>query len=156
MGVAGLLAWASWMGASGGLPVGSDHGAFDNVDKVVAFVRGRPSEALVYQQSLGWYFDFYLSDAPQEHPWWDNSWKLADLASRVARDNSQREQWLVLTGQEGANAEEIIAVLSGWGLTLREEHAIYRRNQTRAFTIYGIVPANRAGVRVSAEHAIPW
>jgi 4-amino-4-deoxy-L-arabinose transferase-like glycosyltransferase len=139
IGVAVLLAWGSWTGLSGRLPVGSDHGAFDSLDKVVEFVRGRPSDALVYHHSLGWYFDFYLFDAPQKRPWWENSWKLADLASRVASDDDRREQWLVLTGWEDPVAEGIPAALGGWGLTLREEQAIYRRDRTRAFTVYRIV-----------------
>jgi 4-amino-4-deoxy-L-arabinose transferase-like glycosyltransferase len=139
LGAAALLAWSSWLGVSGRLPVGSDHGAFDNLDKVIAFVRGRPSDALIYQHSLGWYFDFYLFDDPQERPWWDNSWKLAELASRGAKDSPQREQWLVLTGWEDPIGEGIPAVLAGWGLSLREEQAIYRKDQTRAFTVYRII-----------------
>jgi 4-amino-4-deoxy-L-arabinose transferase-like glycosyltransferase len=147
IGMACLLGWGSWTGASGRLPVGSDHGAFDNLGKVIAFVRGRPSDALIYQHSLGWYFDFYLSDAPQENLWWDSSWKLAELASRNARSNERREQWLVLTGSEEVNAEGILAALSAWGLTLREEQAIHRRDQTLAFMVYRIVEGT--------EHAVP-
>jgi len=159
------------MGLSGRLPVGSDHGAFDNLDRVVAFVRSRPANALVYHHSLGWYFDFYLFDAPQERPWWENSWKLADLAKRVASDGSanpatgaglpgaglraQREQWLVLTGSEDPSAEGIPPALAGWGLVLREEQSINRRDRTRAFTIYQIVPANGAGLRAVPGRRIP-
>jgi 4-amino-4-deoxy-L-arabinose transferase-like glycosyltransferase len=158
LGLAGLLAWGSWMGVSGRLPVGSDHGAYDNLDRVVAFVRSRPSNALVYHHSLGWYFDFYLFDAPQERSWWENGWKLADLANRVVHDDpangaglrARREQWLVLAGWEDPAAEGISLALGGWGLVLREEQSIYRRDRTRAFTVYQIVPANPAegaGVR---------
>ena len=67
----------------------------------------------------------------------------------------------MLTGSEEANAEEILAALSGWGLTLREEQAIRRRDQTIAFTVYCILPANPrgglgsgAGPRAATEHAI--
>jgi 4-amino-4-deoxy-L-arabinose transferase-like glycosyltransferase len=137
--VACLLGWASWMGAAGRLPVGSDHGAFDNLDRIVAFTRSRPANARIYHHSLGWYFDFYLFDAPQEHPWWENGWKLADLASRIAHDDPRREQWLVLTGWEDPVADRISPALANWGLALREEQAVYRRDQTRAFTVYEIV-----------------
>jgi hypothetical protein len=119
--------------------VGSDHGAFDNLDKVITFVRGRPPDALVYQHSLGWYFDFYLFDAPQQHTWWEDPWKLAELASRAARDGVQREQWLVLTVWEDPVQEGIPTVLAGWGLALREEQVVYRRDRTRAFAVYQIV-----------------
>jgi Dolichyl-phosphate-mannose-protein mannosyltransferase len=171
LGLAGLLTWGSWMGVSGGLPVGSDHGAFANLDRVVQFVRSRPSNALVYHHSLGWYFDFYLFDAPQERPWWENSWKLADLANRAMRDDpagpakgaglrgeglrARREQWLVLTGSEDPNAEGIPLALGGWGLALREEQSIYRRDRTRAFTVYQIVPASPAGLRAARGCTIP-
>jgi hypothetical protein len=141
IGAVALVAWGSWLGVSGKLPVGSDHGAFDNLGEVVAFVRERPPDARIYQHSLGWYFDFYLFDAPQERPWWENSLKLADLASQAARTSTAREQWLVLTGSEDPVEEGIPAALAGWGLTLREEQAIYRRDQTLAFTVYRIISA---------------
>lgn len=136
-----LLGWGSWMGAAGRLPVGSDHGAFDNLDRIIAFTRSRPADARIYHHSLGWYFDFYLFDAPQEHPWWENGWKLADLASRIARNEPRREQWLVLTGWEDPVADGICSALANWGLTLREEQSVYRRDQTRAFTVYEILTA---------------
>jgi hypothetical protein len=139
IGTTTLLAWGAWMGVSGRLPVGSDHGAFENLEKVISFAQARPSDALIYQHSLGWYFDFYLFDAPQERPWWDNSWKLAELASRAANASADREQWLVLTEWEDPIVEGIPAALAGWGLTLREEQVVYRRDQTPAFTIYRIV-----------------
>jgi hypothetical protein len=144
LGLALLLAWASWTGVSGRLPVGSDHGAFDNLDKVVALVRSRPASALVYHHSLGWYFDFYLFDAPQQRPWWENSWQLADLASRTAHLEPGREQWLVLTGWEDPVGEGIPAALANWGLALREEESIYRHDRTRAFTVCQIIARGRA------------
>ena len=144
---AALLVWGSWLGVSGRLPVGSDHGAFDNLDKVVAFVRGRPPDALVYQHSLGWYFDFYLFDAPQKRPWWEDSWNLADLANQSARSGADREQWLVLTGWEDPIQEGIPAALAAWGLALREEQAIYRRDQTLAFMVYRIVETGERTAR---------
>jgi 4-amino-4-deoxy-L-arabinose transferase-like glycosyltransferase len=147
IGAAALLAWSSWLGVSGRLPVGSDHGAFDNLDQVIAFVRGRPPNALVYQHSLGWYFDFYLFDAPQEHPWWDNGWKLANLASRAANDGADREQWLVLTGWEDPVRVGIPASLAAWRLSLREEQAIYRKDRTLAFTVYRIIQAREPTVQ---------
>jgi 4-amino-4-deoxy-L-arabinose transferase-like glycosyltransferase len=134
-----LLIWAGWTGVSGRLPVGSDHGAFDSLDRVVEFVRSRPSGALVYHHSLGWYFDFYLFDAPQQRPWWENSWKLADLASRTANAQAGREQWLVLTEGEDPTEEGIREALASWGLALREEQLIYRHDRTRAFSIFQII-----------------
>jgi 4-amino-4-deoxy-L-arabinose transferase-like glycosyltransferase len=145
LGLACLLAWAGWTGVSGRLPVGSDHGAFDNLGRVVEFVRSRPSSALVYHHSLGWYFDFYLFDAPQQRPWWENSWKLADLASRTASAQAGREQWLVLTEWGDPGVKEIRETLASWGLALREEQLIYRHDRTRAFSVYQII-ATRGGV----------
>jgi 4-amino-4-deoxy-L-arabinose transferase-like glycosyltransferase len=138
LGLACLLTWMSWTGVAGRLPVGSDHGAFDGLDRVVAFVRSRPPNTLIYHHSLGWYFDFYLFDAPQERPWWENSWKLADLARRTAGTPAIREQWLVLTGWEDPEAEGIPEALASWGLALDQGHSFYRRDGTLSFSIYRI------------------
>jgi 4-amino-4-deoxy-L-arabinose transferase-like glycosyltransferase len=139
-GLASLLTWASWTGVSGRLPVGSDHGAFDNLDRVVTFVRSRPSSAVVYHHSLGWYFDFYLFDAPQRRPWWENSWQLADLAKRTTSAEPGHELWLVLAGWEDPVRAQIPSALASWGLLLREEQSIQRHDGTLAFSIHRIEP----------------
>ena len=48
-----LLAWGSWMGVAGRLPVGSDHGAFDNLDRSRR-VRAQPSRRCLDLPPLAW------------------------------------------------------------------------------------------------------
>jgi hypothetical protein len=141
IGLAAVLAWGMWLGVAGRLPVGSDHGAFRGLDQVIAFVRARPPDALVYHQSLGWYFDFYLFDAPQQRLWWDSSWKLADLAARVARIEPEREQWLVLAGWEDVHVQQLPQALASWALMLNQQEAISRGDGSRAFTVYRVISA---------------
>ena len=80
-----LLLYASWLGAAGRLPVGSDHGVYAGLDQAVAMLRKQPADAVIYHRWLSWHYDFYLFDAPQERRWWGSGWKLADDAARTAR-----------------------------------------------------------------------
>ena len=68
--LAPALLYASWLGAAGRLPVGGDHGAYAGLDQAVALLRKQPADAVIYDRWLGWHYDFYLFDAPQERRWW--------------------------------------------------------------------------------------
>ena len=76
--LAPALLYACWLGAAGRLPVGSDHGAYAGLDQAIATLRKQPADAIIYDRWLGWHYDFYLFDAPQERRWWGSGWKLAD------------------------------------------------------------------------------
>ena len=139
--LASLLIYASWLGATARLPVGSDHGAYAGVDRVAAFVRTRPAEALIYHHSLGWYFDFYLFDAPQERRWYDAPAKLtADAAAIVAREPG-REQWLVVPDWENDTIGEIAVALAAASLRLNGVESIFRPDGSRSFILYRITQA---------------
>lgn len=139
-GLALILAWGAWLGAGARLPVGSDHGAYVGFDRVAAFLRSQDAHAVIYQRWLGWHFDFYLFDAPQERRWWGAGWKLADDAAQTAHGDPGREQWVVLPGWRDAAAGEARLALASRGLTLAEALRVYRGDGSRAFTVYRIVP----------------
>ena len=139
------LLYASWLGAAGRLPVGSDHGAYAGLDQVIATLRKKPADAIIYDRWLGWHYDFYLFDAPQERRWWGSGWKLAGDAADTARIEPARAQWVVLPDWEKSAAEELHLPLASRGLALVEIDRIYRRDNTRSFTVYWIAPL-RAGV----------
>jgi len=147
-----LLAWAAWLGATARLPVGSDHGAYSGLDRIAAFLRAQDDDAVIYQRWLGWHFDFYLFDAPQERRWWGAGWKLAGDAAQVYRATPDRAQWVVLPGWHDAAAGEVRLALASRGLTLAEALRVYRADKSRAFTVYRIVPDDSTDVRASAEH----
>jgi len=134
------LLYASWLGAAGRLPVGSDHGAYAGLDRVVALLRQQPADAVIYDRWLGWHYDFYLFDAPQERRWWGSGWKLADDAADTARSEPEREQWVVLPDWERSAVEDLNLPLASRGLALVEVQRIYRPDNTRSFTLYRIAP----------------
>ncbi len=136
------LLYASWLGAAGRLPVGSDHGAYAGLDQAVTILRSQPADAIIYHRWLSWHYDFYLFDAPQERRWWGSGWKLADDAARTARTEPNRPQWVVFPGWESSAAEELHLPLASRGLALVEIKRIYRPDNARAFTLYRIAPLN--------------
>jgi hypothetical protein len=94
---------------------------------------------------LGWHYDFYLFDAPQERRWWGSGWKLADDAAATARSEPGRPQWVVLPGWESSAAEELYLPLASKGLTLVEIKRIFRPDGSLAFTMYRLVPLRAEG-----------
>jgi 4-amino-4-deoxy-L-arabinose transferase-like glycosyltransferase len=145
------LGWSAWMGIGGHLPVGSDHGAYDGLDRVVAVLSSQPADTVIYHQSLGWFFDFYLFDDHQERRWWGTPWKLADDAGATARREPLRPQWLVLTAWEDAAADDARLALAARGLALVPQEIIYRADGSRSFLLYRILPTNLS----PRKHATP-
>lgn len=143
--LAGALSYGAWLGVAGRIPVGSDHGAYAGIREVAAFVRRQPSEAIVYHQSLGWYFDFYLFDAPQERRWFDTGQKLADDAEQTVQQEPGRPQWLAVTDAEAGTIAAIGPLLALRGLALTAAAPVQRPDGSRSFAIYQIVPAAGKG-----------
>ena len=141
------LTYAAGLGTTGRLPVGSDHGAYAGFDRVVTTVRQQPADTVVYHQCLGWYFDFYLFDAPQERRWWDSGWKLASDAFQTAQQTPARRQMVILAAWETPQADDIRLALISKGLALVETDRIRRPDGTPSFTLYRIMPAQEAFAR---------
>jgi 4-amino-4-deoxy-L-arabinose transferase-like glycosyltransferase len=135
-----LLVWSAWLGVTARLPVGSDHGAYFGLDRVSAFLATQPADAVIYQRWIGWHFDFYLFDAPQDRRWWGSGWKLADDAAAISRATPERGQFLVLPGWRDEAAAEVRLALASRRLALAEAERIYRPDRSRTFTVYRIVP----------------
>jgi len=134
------LLYASWLGAAGRLPVGSDHGAYAGLDQAITILRKQAPDAVIYHRWLSWHYDFYLFDAPQERRWWGSGWKLAADAARTARTEPGRPQWVVLPAWERSAVEELRLPLASSGLALDEIKRIYRPDNSRSFTLYRIAP----------------
>ncbi len=144
--LAGALGYGAWLGAAGRIPVGSDHGAYAGIRQVADALRSQPDEAIFYHRSLGWYFDFYLFDTPQERRWYDTGQKLADDAARTMEQESGRPQWLIVTDSEVDATEALGPLLAARGLALAAPTPVQRPDGSRSFAIYRIVPAAGEGV----------
>jgi 4-amino-4-deoxy-L-arabinose transferase-like glycosyltransferase len=139
-----LLVYPTWLGAMGRLPVGSDHGAYAGIERVAALVRAQPPDAVVYHHSLGWYFDFYLYDVPQERRWYDTAGRLAADAAITAQAEPEHPQWLALPDWEVATADGLRMTLASYGLALGAAEPVHRPDGSRSFTLYRILRTEAA------------
>jgi 4-amino-4-deoxy-L-arabinose transferase-like glycosyltransferase len=145
VGLATLLAWAAWLGVSARLPVGSDHGAYVGLERIVADLRAQPSSAIIYHQWISWHYDYYLFDAPQERRWWGTPWKLADDAAATAKNEPWRTQWLAVPGWEDQVTGPLQIAMASRDLTLAERDRTYRPDGSLSFTLYQIIAARQHG-----------
>lgn len=134
-----VLSYAAWQGVTGRLPVGSDHGAYAGLDHVVAFVRTQETNGVIYDHSLGWFYDFYMFGATLDRRWWDTGSRLAANAERTAREQPLRPQWLILSSWENLAADDAQQALSRRGMRLAEHERIYRRDGSVSFIVYEIL-----------------
>ncbi len=141
-----ISVYATWLGAAGRIPVGSDYGAYRGVDRAAAALAALPADAVIYYRSLGWHLDFYLFDAPQERRWYDGAQKLATDAGRTARAEPARPQWLVLPSWETPSAEDLRVPLAVHGLRLIAGPQIALPDGPAAFTLYRLAPLTGEGL----------
>ncbi|GAB4478584.1 MAG: hypothetical protein Kow00124_23180 [Anaerolineae bacterium] len=57
------MALPAYRAAQSAYPVGGDHGAYDGIDEVAAYLKARPEGTVVYTGPLGWTLGCYLYDA---------------------------------------------------------------------------------------------
>ncbi len=89
-------------------PVGGDHGAYDGVDVVSAYImRELPPGGVVYHHWLGWHYGFYLFGAPYDYRWWKNT----DWLARDAATNPGLERVVVFPAWEEATRQQALALL---------------------------------------------
>lgn len=87
---AGLLLFLPPAGqaAQGRLPIGSDHGAYSGLVEAIEWVKHKaPSRLILYQQVLGWHYQFYLyeqmSRGAYDVRWFPNPVYLAGNAAQA-------------------------------------------------------------------------
>lgn len=80
-----LLLPGAVQAARGELPIGGDHGAYEGLREASAWLDGHsPPGAVLYHQSLGWHFQFYLFENPRSYAvrWVATPVALADDAAK--------------------------------------------------------------------------
>ena len=80
-----LLLPSSVQAARGGFPIGGDHGAYDGLREVSAWLDSHsPAGAVLYHQALTWHFQFYLFENPRDYAvrWVASPVALADDAAK--------------------------------------------------------------------------
>jgi hypothetical protein len=129
-----LILFASGLtAASGRIPVGGDHGAYDGLTEVVAFLRALPVGTVLYDRWLTWHYDFYLFDAYLFRAGFPSpEWLAADAAAFY--DGHPR--YLVIPGWE--SAARLRRALAGVSLALSPVLTTHRRDGTASFVVYEI------------------
>ncbi|MDY7077571.1 MAG: hypothetical protein SXV54_11680 [Chloroflexota bacterium] len=128
-----LLALPAWNAAHSHYPVGGDHGAYDGIDKVAAFLRNMPEGTVVYQHWLGWHYAYYLFDAPVYLAYWPTP---AWLARDVQAFGTKEPRYITFPSWEPTARVE--HALTGVGYGLEPVLTTTRRDDTRSFTVYRV------------------
>ncbi len=116
-------------------PVGGDHGAYDGIDQVAAFLNSQPEGTVVYQHWLGWEYDYYLFDGPISLAYWPTpAWLARDVRAFGAKD----PRYITFPAWESsARVEQALAEV-GYGLS--PALVTTRRDGLPTFTVYQIQP----------------
>ena len=130
-----LLLCPAFNAAHSRYPVGGDHGAYDGIDEVAAFLRDLPEGAVVYQHWLGWHYDYYLFDAPVYLAYWPTP---AWLAQDVRAFGGAEPRYVTFPAWESPG--RVARALGGVGYGLEAVLTTTRRDGARSFTVYRIVP----------------
>lgn len=131
-----FLAFPAWNAAvHSTYPVGGDHGAYDGIDQIAAFLSSQPEGTVVYQHWLGWEYDYYLFDGPISLAYWPTpGWLAQDVRAFGARD----PRYITFPAWESsARAEQALAEV-GYGLS--PVLTTTRRDGILSFTVYQILP----------------
>ena len=115
--------------------VGGDHGAYDGIDQVAAFLRAQPEGAVVYQHWLGWHYAYHLFDAPVYLAYWPTP---AWLARDVLAFGGREPRYVTFPSWESSARVE--RALAGVGYGLEPVLTTTRRDGTLSFTVYHIRP----------------
>jgi len=143
-----LLVLPAFNAAHSRYPVGGDHGAYDTIDQVAAFLRTLPEGAVVYQHWLGWHYDYYLFDAPVYLAYWPTPvW----LARDVQAFGATGPRYVTFPSWESPARVE--GALDSVGYGLESVLTTTGRDGTRSFTVYHIQPIENTDFRTSTDQS---
>jgi hypothetical protein len=129
------LAWPAFNAAHSRYAIGGDHGAYDGIDEVAAFLRGLPEGTVVYQHWLGWHYEYYVFDAPVYLAYWPAP---AWLAQDVQAFGAAEARYVAFPSWESPARVEWALGSVGYGL--EPVLTTTRRDGTHSFTVYRVLP----------------
>jgi len=116
-------------------PVGGDHGTYDGIGEVAAFLGDQPEGTVVYQHWLGWHYAYYLFDAQLFVAYWPTpDW----LARDVEAFGDREARYITFPSWE--SVRRVADALEEVGYKLSPVLITTRRDGTRSFTVYRILP----------------
>ena len=126
-----LLIRPAYLGATSQLPVGGDHGAYQGIDDLAAYVRTTlPSEATLYYHWLGWHYGYYLRDASLNTVWYPDPKSLAEQAA----EDDDVVRAIAFPGWK--DDRPVRRALAAMGLTLVPQFATHRGDGGLSFALY--------------------
>jgi hypothetical protein len=113
------------------LPIGGDHGAYDGIDEVAAYMRTQaPVGSVLYHYWLGYHHRYYLHGAPLRLHWYPD---LEDLSHDAYVYRREPRYIAFPSWQDGAAAE---AALVDAGIHLTPTFETTRRDGSVSFRLY--------------------
>jgi len=127
-----LLLWVGVQSGRAAYPVGGDHGAYDGIGAVSAYIMAElPRGGVVYHHWLGWHYGFYLFGAPYDYRWWpDAAW----LARDAVREPVPKV--LVFQGWRERERQTVLTALVRAHVPVKVVARIYGRDGGLRFWIY--------------------
>ena len=134
-----LLIRPAYLGTTSQLPIGGDHGAYEGIDQLAAYVQAHlPPEARLYYHWLGWHYGYYLRDASPERTWYPDPESLAEQAA--AAPAAVR----AIAFPAWKDDQPVRQALAARGLTLVPQYATYRHDGGPSFALYLIETTDHA------------
>jgi hypothetical protein len=113
------------------LPLGGDHGAYDGIDQLAAYIRTTaPEGSVLYHHWLGYHYRFYLYGAPLRLHWHPD---LDDLL-RDATIYRREPRYIAFPSWQDAGPTE--QALEAASISLRPVLETVRRDGTTSFRLY--------------------
>lgn len=113
------------------LPLGGDHGAYDGIDDLAAYMQARiPAGSVLYHYWLGYHYRFYLYGAPLRLHWYPD---LQDLAHDAYIYRREPRYIAFPAWHDGSQAT---TALAQQGIVLTPVLETTRRDGTTSFRLY--------------------
>jgi len=121
----------AYLGATSQLPIGGDHGAYQGIDHLAAYVQATlPSEATLYYHWLGWHYGYYLRDVSLNTVWYPDPESLAEQAA----EDGDVVRAIAFPGWK--DDRPVRRALAAMDLTLVPQFATHRGDGSPSFALY--------------------
>jgi len=128
-----LLSRPAYVGATGRLPVGGDHGAYDGIDLLASeMLKSLRPDAVLYFHWLGWHYDYYLHDASFERVWYPDPAALTEAVE--ARSDAPS----FICFPDWRSELPVRRALAERGRDLVPQMTVHRSDGSRSFVLYMI------------------
>ncbi len=113
------------------LPLGGDHGAYDGIDEIAAYLRAHaPQDSVLYHYWLGYHYRFYLYGAPLRLHWYP------DLADLTHDAYVYRREPRFIAFPSWRDSAPVVAALTQAGFSLTLVLETQRRDGSVSFHLY--------------------